>query len=356
MHDFRYWLALRYIKGLDWHWLLHDFIPEHSLANLFHEPLAWPLSVGTCQSFTKVPWTLIEQELNWQAKANQYRIIPTDRLYPPGLRHINDPPPVLYLEGTPECLLTPQMAIVGTRHPSVSGRQIAKQFAHDLAQHGLTITSGLAYGIDAAAHQGALSGQGTTIAVMGCGIHHRYPKEHQTLAAHIAEHGAIISELPPDAKPLAAHFPQRNRIITGLSLGVVVVEAALKSGSLISARLANEQGRLVMAVPGNIYNPQTSGCHSLLKQGAILVSSVPDILAELPNTLLNDLNVKPNMANSIDKPAQDMIEYLSLEPRSVDDLVKLSKRPTAEVQAELTILVLSGHAKFDAGYYFIVDE
>lgn len=356
MHDLRYWLALRYIKDLDWSWLLNHFIPKYGLASLFEEPLTWPLSAKARHSFTKISWALVDKELDWQAKTNQHRITPQDNHYPPGLRRIDDPPPVLYLEGDKEALLTPQIAIVGTRHPSASGRQIARQFAYDLAKRGLTITSGLAYGIDAFAHQGALLAEGITLAVMGCGINHCYPKEHQALAKLIVEQGAIISELPPDAKPLAAHFPLRNRIITGLSLGVVVVEAALKSGSLISARLANEQGRLVMAIPGNIYHPQTAGCHSLIKRGAILVSTADDIFAELPNTLINSLKTKPDDAKSLDKPRQDMVQYLSLEARTVDDLVQLSKRSSAEVQAELTMLVLSGHARFDAGYYFIVNK
>ncbi len=352
MHTLSYWLALRQIAGLDWQWLQRDFLPYHSLDQLFAEPENHALTPTLCQRLRGIDWSCVDEELDWQAAPQQHRITLADASYPESLRHIDTPPPVLYVEGQLNALLSPQIAIVGTRHPSYAGTQTTQQLAAHLAKQGLSITSGLAYGIDAAAHQGTLAVNGQTLAVMGTGISHRYPKQHDILAARIAETGALISELPPHALPLARHFPARNRIITGLSMGVIVVEAALQSGSLISARLANEQGRLVMAVPGSIHNPQTQGCHWLLKQGAILVTSAEDVLAELP-AHFNQLVKKTSKIPPIDlaKPPSNMVQYLSLEPRSIEDIILLSGKTTSVVQTELTLLVLSGHAQQIAGGY-----
>lgn len=229
----------------------------------------------------KPDWNEIEQDLVWATQTNHHIITLHDPHYPLYLREIPDPPIVLYIKGCLETLSSLQIAIVGTRNPSFLGRENAFQFAYQLAQSGITITSGLARGIDECAHQGALKANQQTIAVLGCGMHRLYPKQHIVLAEKITESGALVSEFPLRAPPLAKHFPQRNRIISGLSRGVLVVEAAMRSGSLVTARLANEQGRDVFAIPGSIQNNLTKGCHYLIREGAKLVETAGEILEEL---------------------------------------------------------------------------
>ncbi|MDR0779671.1 MAG: DNA-processing protein DprA [Pseudomonadales bacterium] len=202
--------------------------------------------------------------------------------YPPLLAALHDPPPVLYLQGRQEALSLPQMAIVGTRKPSADGRRLAREFGAALVQSGYVVTSGLALGVDAESHAGALAQGGLTVAVLGSGLEQLYPKANRELAARIRAQGALVSEFPPWVAPADWHFPLRNRVISGLSHGVLVVEAAARSGSLITARLAAEQGREVFAIPGSIYNSQTHGCHALLRGGAKLVETLADILEELP--------------------------------------------------------------------------
>jgi len=220
-------------------------------------------------------------QFSWANEAlGQFILHKNDSEYPTQLRETHDAPEFLYVRGNPALLKQPQLAIVGTRKPTAGGRQIAFEYAQCLASLGLTITSGLAIGIDTAAHQGALQ-SGSTIAVLGSGLDYIYPKSNHKLAAEIAKIGCVISEYPPNMPPLAHHFPNRNRIISGLSLGVFVIEASLKSGSLITARLGLEQNREIFALPSNPLNPQARGCHHLLKQGAILVDCIEDITNEL---------------------------------------------------------------------------
>src|ERR1700722_15591667 len=202
-------------------------------------------------------------------------------LYPPQLAQVAGAPALLYVKGDARCLATSQLAMVGSRNPTLPGERTARAFASHLCGAGLTITSGLAIGIDAASHEGALHSGGATIAVLGTGIDVVYPRQHRTLAARIAEHGALVSEYPPGSAPIRANFPRRNRIISGLCLGTLVVEAARHSGSLITARLALEQGREVFAIPGSIHNPLARGCHALIRSGAKLVECAADILQEL---------------------------------------------------------------------------
>lgn len=204
-----------------------------------------------------------------------------DSAYPALLLQTADPPLLLYVQGQVGALSTPCMAIVGSRNPTPQGSENAHRFAAHLASAGLTVVSGLALGVDGAAHEGALSTAGTTIAVVGTGLDRVYPSRHRDLAHRIAAKGALVSEFAPGVPPLAQNFPMRNRIIAGLSQGTLVVEAALQSGSLITARLANEAGREVFAIPGSIHSPQSRGCHALIKQGAKLVETAEDILEEL---------------------------------------------------------------------------
>jgi DNA processing protein len=204
-----------------------------------------------------------------------------DTRYPAALAAIQDPPPVLWTKGQAESLRGPMVAIVGSRAASPYAIEVARRLGRDLARRNVTVVSGMARGVDSAAHLGALDAEGVTIAVFGCGVDIVYPPEHAALAAHISARGALVSEFPPGASPLPAHFPQRNRIISGLSLAVVIVEAAEKSGSLITARHALDQGREVLAVPGNILGGRNRGAHALLRDGAKLVESADDILEEI---------------------------------------------------------------------------
>lgn len=223
----------------------------------------------------------IEEALSWHQMAGNHIITLADKAYPQRLLEISDPPCLLYAKGRVELLNQPAFAIVGSRHATSEGIQNATRFATSLSQAGLTIISGLALGIDGAAHQGALNGVGSTIAVVGTGANLVYPASHHALAHHIAEQGCIVTEYPLGTSAQAGNFPRRNRLISGLSQGVLVVEASLSSGTLITARMALEQSRDVFAIPGSIHSPLSKGCHQLIKQGAKLVESAQDIMEEL---------------------------------------------------------------------------
>jgi DNA processing protein len=213
---------------------------------------------------------LVDADWRWAERAHHFLITWVDSEYPALLKEIHDPPPVLYAMGDLSSFQQPMVAMVGSRKPSVTGSETAWRFAFELAAKNITIVSGLALGIDAQAHSGCLEAKGKTIAVMGTGIDCIYPRRHVGLAAKICENGLILSELPLQSPPIAGHFPRRNRIISGLSLATLVVEAAIKSGSLITARLACEQNRDVLAIPSSIYNPQAKGCHHLLQHVAMM--------------------------------------------------------------------------------------
>jgi DNA processing protein len=224
---------------------------------------------------------LIERSLEWVGQAGNGILTLADAGYPPLLLQTPDAPPLLYLKGNAALLARPAVAIVGSRNATAQGLANAEQFAKTLADAGVTIVSGMALGIDAAAHLGALAGTGSTIAVIGTGADSVYPAKNRDLAHRIAAGGLILSEFPLGTKPLSANFPRRNRIIAGLTQGTLVVEAAVQSGSLITARLAGDLGREVLAIPGSIHSPQSRGCHALIKQGAKLVESAQDVLDEL---------------------------------------------------------------------------
>lgn len=223
----------------------------------------------------------LKPDLDWLGEPHHYLLVWSDPDYPPLLREIPDPPVMLYVMGDRRVLSRPQLAIVGSRNPTPMGRENARAFAKSLAGAGLVITSGMALGIDGAAHRGALEAGGKTIAVAGTGLDRVYPSRHRDLAHDIVRHGALVSEFPLGTPPKPENFPVRNRLISGLSLGTLVVEAALQSGSLITARLATEQGREVFAIPGSIHSPQSRGCHALIRQGVKLVETAQDILEEL---------------------------------------------------------------------------
>lgn len=242
-------------------------------------PLLKPAVLQTILATREDP--LPDSYAEWLSGEDNYLITLADPVYPQALLQDATPPSVLFAKGNLDVLNRPMVAIVGSRHATQPGVRHAEQFAEYLSHQGIAIVSGLAAGIDAAAHRGALRGSGGTVAVVGTGLDRVYPASNRDLAHQVAENGLILSEFPLGTPPLAANFPRRNRIITGLSLGCLVVEAALQSGSLISARVAAEQGREVFAIPGSIDSPQAKGCHQLIKQGAKLVDNAADILEEL---------------------------------------------------------------------------
>ncbi len=268
--------------------------------------------------------------------------------YPPLLLEAGDPPLLLYVQGRVELLAAESIAIVGSRNPTPQGRETARAMAAALSDAGLGVVSGLALGIDAAAHEGALSGPGSTVAVVGTGLDRVYPRAHHALAHRITEIGVMVSELPLGAPPLAPHFPQRNRIIAGLSRGTLVVEAALQSGSLITARLAAEAGREVFAVPGSIHSPLARGCHALIQQGAKLVLGVDDVLAELrPMTA-------PRRAPSATaaEPDDPLLAAMGYDPIGLDALSARTGDDAATLSARLLEFELGGRVARLPGQLF----
>lgn len=299
---------------------------------------------------------LIEQDMAWANKPNHHLICLCDDAYPAMLREIPDPPLVLYVWGNEKALFKQQLAMVGSRYPTPTGLKTAEQFAYDLVGQGLAITSGLARGIDGASHRGALRATGTTIAVLGTGLQQIYPRSHQGLAEDIVmQGGAIISEFPLSTPPRAIHFPRRNRIIAGLSKGVLVVEAARKSGSLITVRHALEQGREVFAIPGSINNLMARGCHYLIRQGAKLVEQVGDILEELdplpaacsPHPWINPMIENQNLTPD----SQQLLEKIDYAVTSIDSIIAQSGLTAGEVSSMLLILELQGHIQAVVGGY-----
>lgn len=233
----------------------------------------------------EIDWRGVEKDLAWALKADCHILTLAHSDYPKRLRHIPSPPPVLFVKGDVALLEQPQIGMVGSRHPTQEGLENAFQFAKQLSHWGLIVTSGLAQGIDGACHKGALQGKSPTIAILGNGLNEVYPKKHHLLAMDILANGVLVSEIPIDSPPRREHFPRRNRIISGLSYGIIVVEAAKKSGSLITANYAIEQGREVFALPGSIHNPLAKGCHQLIREGAICIEDVSQVLEALAPVL-----------------------------------------------------------------------
>ena len=275
--------------------------------------------------------------------------------YPELLEQLADSPERLYVRGDPACLHLPAIAIVGSRHPTAGGLKNAREFARHLGRSGFCIVSGLAQGIDAEAHRGALDVDAPTVAFVGHGLDRIYPASNLELARSIESHGALVSEFPAGTPPRKAHFPQRNRLISGLSFGTLVVEAARQSGSLITARLAAEQGREVFALPGSIHNPLSRGCHRLIRDGAKLVESADDILSELGAIAGHVLSTIDD-ARAADEPRQtDDQEYVKLrahlshDPVSVEELVASSGLTIDQVSSMLLILELDGVVEKQSG-------
>ena len=272
-----------------------------------------------------------------------------DADYPEPLRHIHDGPLVLYVRGDRSLLGREQIGIVGSRNATRAGLEHARSFAAALGQKGLLVTSGLALGVDGAAHAGALDAGFPTVAVIGNGVDKPYPYRHRTLSERIAGEGVIVSEYPPGTSAKAGHFPRRNRIISGLSRGILVVEAGLKSGSLITARLALEQGREVFAIPGSVHNPLARGCHHLIRQGAKLVETVDDICEELGGwwTSQNEgdsssVIMKRPAPEGLDSREIAVLEALGYDPQSTDDLCSVTGLPADQLMQSLLLLELQG--------------
>ncbi len=347
--DLHYWLALWRTPGIGplRFFKLLQLFPQ--LSPLFNTSVARLSSLGLpegiIQGVTKPDWTGVQIDLKWAESPQHHIVTWTDDRYPYLLRQIPDAPPILFVAGDPKLLHTRQFAMVGSRNPTPTGLESARQFAAHLSQSGLTITSGLALGIDAASHKGALKNGQPTIAVQGCGLDLVYPPTHRQLAEQITAQGALVSEFPIGTGIKAAHFPRRNRLVSGMSLGVLVVEATLRSGSLITARLASEQGREVFAIPGSIYNPLAQGCHLLIRQGAKLVENVTDILEELgaiaaaKQDPLQETE-ETNKKNFLDANCQQLLECVGYEATTVDQMVARSGLMTQVVFSGLLVLEL----------------
>lgn len=356
--ELRYWLALLQAPGIGTMRFLRILENTPNLSTLFTSRgndtgnLKLPTAV---RAYLQSPdWYAVDKILAWADDSQRHILNLLDPRYPSLLKEIHDPPPVLFLRGDPSILNQPQLAMVGSRNPSTGGRQIAHDFAHSLSDSGFTITSGLALGIDAASHQGALDAGGCTIAVAGTGLDRIYPTRHRELGHNILETGAIVSEFAPGTPPIASNFPRRNRIISGLSVGTIVVEAALKSGSLITARLAAEQGREVFAIPGSIHNPLAQGSHSLIQQGAKLTNHISDILEEL----LHLIPLSPTQQSSTATPPvsthkthHPLLEKMGFEPTSIDTLVDRSGLTPEAVSSMLLTLELQGMVTSSGGLF-----
>ncbi len=350
--DAALWISLSLIAGLGGQTLralLSRFgTPEQIYATARSE-LRKAVPENVAQSISEGPQQeLIAPTLAWLQQPGNHLLTLADALYPTALFEISDPPPMLYAKGRLELLSAPAIAIVGSRSATPQGERTAEEFARALSDNGYCIVSGLALGIDGAAHRGALQGRGSTIAAVGTGLDIVYPARHRQLAHSIAQQGLLISEFPLGTASLAQNFPRRNRIISGLSRGCLVVEAHLQSGSLITARLAAEQGREVFAIPGSIHSPVAKGCHLLIRQGAKLVDSIQDILEELGETPAS----QPHQAAEEMLEADPLLKQMGYDPVSMDALIERSGLTSESLSAMLLLLELEGKvASLPGGRY-----
>jgi DNA processing protein len=283
----------------------------------------------------------INPDLFWLNESENHHLLTWDSPnYPSLLREIADPPFILYAKGKLSSFNQPRLAVVGSRNPSCTGIENARNFAHALSTHGITIVSGLALGIDAQAHIGCLEAGGNTIAVLGTGIDYIYPRRHVKLSEQISQNGLLLSEFPLKSSPIAGHFPRRNRIISGLSLCTLVVEAAIKSGSLITAKMALDQNRDVLAIPGSIHNPLARGCHYLLQQGAKLVTSVSDVLDEMRMEPRHNITTDKHIP--LARERGNLVKFIGFEMTSIDHIILRSGFTIEQITAELAELELQG--------------
>lgn len=353
MDEQAYWLALHRAPGIGSAHFSRLVEEYGSAAGVFAAQGRGAGLSDSAQNYLRQPdWEAVAQDFKWLEQPDCYLLTLADPGYPPLLREISDPPPLLFVQGDPSLLALPQLAIVGSRNPSPTGMETAAQFASYLARSGFIITSGLALGIDAIAHEGALSAKAPTVAVAGTGLDRVYPARHRTLAHAITGRGALVSEFPVGTPPLPRNFPRRNRLISGLSVGILVIEAALQSGSLITARLGVEQGREVFAIPGSIHNPLARGCHRLIREGAKLVETAQDILEEL-GPLLGaalrpgyqeqvQIQTSDTPGDTTDPEYQALLGCLGYDPLPIDSLIERTGLTVEAVSSMLLVLELQG--------------
>jgi len=357
LSNISYWLAALHLPNIGVRRLQH-WLPAFShIKDFFQASASDLLAAGVDQKYVssilQPNWQQVEKDLRWSEQTENHIISLDDANYPTWLREIPDPPIVLFVKGNVQALSQIQLAIVGSRHATVNGIKTAEQFATTLAQAGYAITSGLAIGIDAASHRGALAAKGCTLAVAGTGLHHIYPPRHRALAEQIVNaQGAIVSEFALETEPHFANFPRRNRIIGGMSIGVLVIEAALQSGSLITARYAMEQNREVFAIPGSIHHPQARGCHHLIREGATLVETASDILQQLKHC------PQPSTSTIIDQPVnplpssiQKILTQIGYENTPFDVILLRTGLTASEVSSMLLTLELEGYIQSVPGGY-----
>ncbi|HEX7383279.1 MAG TPA: DNA-processing protein DprA [Burkholderiaceae bacterium] len=351
------WLQLTLTPGLGaatLRGLLQKFgLPDQVLAAGRAE-LARQLGPETAQALDSPGVaSAVERALAWLERPGHAVVTLADAAYPRLLLEIADPPALLYCRGRAELLNSPALAVVGSRNATAQGASNAEQFARAFSAAGLTIVSGLAQGIDGAAHRGGLAAAGSTIAVLGTGVDRVYPKANAALAEEIAARGLLVSEFPLGTQALAHHFPRRNRLISGLAQGCLVVEAALGSGSLITARSAAEQGREVFALPGSIHSPLSKGCHALIKQGAKLAESAEDVLSELASFRRTGFASTRAPATPPGGAADEpLLECMGFDPVDVDSLCARAGMPAESVSADLLRLELAGRvAALPGGLY-----
>ncbi len=339
------WLILIRAKGISprrFNELLSEFCSPSNITNAETTELKrLGLNQDTIDSIVTPDWKLIEADLDWLTRSGNHFISMHDLSYPTLLGHITDPPLGLFVRGQVAALASTQIAIVGSRNPTPGGRRTATSFAEALGNNGITITSGLALGIDSAAHQGALNADARTIAVLGNGLDTVYPEKNRELLEKIIVKGAVVSEFPIYTKPLRGNFPRRNRIISGMATGTLIVEAALKSGSLITARFAMEQGREVFAIPGSIYNPLSRGCHELIRNGAKLTENIEHILEETGqlNTIVRQANQTSDCDGDenqgLDEYSKLLLDNIGYEPVTIDLLIE-----ETGISTQLTVAAL----------------
>jgi DNA processing protein len=335
------WIALSLIPGLGgetFRLLLREFGLPGNAFNAGHGALVKVVKPAIARAIAaRDDDPHIAQALEWLQLAQNGLVTLADPDYPAQLLQIADPPPLLYIKGRRELLGAPSLAVVGSRNATPQGISNAEQFAKALSEAGLTITSGMALGIDAAAHRGGLAGKGASIAVVGTGLDTIYPARNKPIALALAKYGLLVSEFPLGTAALAGNFPRRNRIISGLSLGCLVVEATLNSGSLITAKQAAEQGREVFAIPGSIHSPFSKGCHQLIKQGAKLVETAADILEEL-----HWASSSPAVPTRSAEPSDAVLDSMGFDPVSIDTLALRTALPVDQLSARLLTLELDG--------------
>lgn len=358
MEDKKYWMWLSSIPGVGsrrFIALIDYFKEPENIFNSSEEELIKcglvPLNVVK-QITTNRDIKKVDKYLNKVQEKNIKVYTIFDDNYPENLKNIYDPPPIIYVKGDLIKNDNHSIAIVGSRKATDYGMKAAQRISSELAALGITIVSGMALGIDTHAHRGAINGGGRTIAVFACGLNHVYPPSGLDLAMEIIKNGAIVSEYPIGAKALPASFPARNRIISGLSLGTIVIEAGEKSGSLITADFAAEQGREVFAVPGNIFSNNSKGTNSLIKNGAKLVENIEDILQEFSNLNLSWVTEKADKKNDVSNENSDILALIDENGKTIDEMIELSNKKANDILSEITILELRGLIYHINGYYY----